>query len=216
MRKLDRSAVPAPACLANYQHDTHTWDDVSGEDKQQIRAQLEQIQGRRCAYCEGSLDALGHHIEHFRRKNPLHFPHLKFTWSNLFLACDEHEHCGHYKDRHGADPYNPAELIKPDEHDPDQYLYFHSSGEVRPRSKIAPEAQRPATETIRVFNLDCGSLRAARRRALAQYERKDPTILDGLMELDEESREVFIAEEVQATAGEPHCTVIRHYFEKAR
>jgi uncharacterized protein (TIGR02646 family) len=214
MRKLDRNAAPAPPCLANYQHDTQTWDDVSGEDKRQIRQHLEQIQGPRCAYCEGPLEALGHQIEHFRRKNPRHFPELKFTWSNLFLACNSDDHCGHYKDRHGT-PYNPAELIKPDDYDPDKYLYFHSSGEVRPRPRLTPEAQRRATETIRVFHLDCAPLRHARRRALAQYERKEPRILDDLMAFDEESRKAFIAEEVQATSGEAYCTVIRHYFEKA-
>jgi hypothetical protein len=68
MRKLDRASFATPPCLTNYQPGTHTWKDVTHADKAEIRQHLEQMQGRRCAYCEGSVDSLGQHIEHFRRK----------------------------------------------------------------------------------------------------------------------------------------------------
>ena len=185
-----------------------------GWTKKKIRSRLRKMQGPRCAYCEGAVycDA---HIEHFRRKNPHHFPELTFAWSNLFWSCESNEHCGHYKDRPSAPPYNPADLIKPDEEDPDVYFYFHSSGEVRPRSGLDPRQLHRANETIRVFNLNCGPLKAARRQALKQYERRDPDILEALMAFDEETRQAFIIEEIQATSRDPHCTVIRHFFEKA-
>jgi len=99
MRRLDRAAVPSPPCLANYLPGRDKWDDVNNEDRIQIRVRLEQMQGRRCAYCEGALDALGQHIEHFRRKH--HFQALTFEWSNLYWSCDQKDSCGHYKD-HGA------------------------------------------------------------------------------------------------------------------
>jgi len=213
MHKLDRSLAIEPVCLAKYHYRTHTWDDVK-EDKQKIRESLEQMQDVRCAYCEGPVYADGH-IEHFRRKNKNHFPSLTFVWSNLFLACGSQDHCGHYKDRPGALRYDSNNLVKPDEHEPDQYFYFHSSGDVLPRSGINAQDLARATETIRVFNLKCAILGANRRRALRIYQQKQPGILEVLMEFDEKTRQDFIDQEIQATRLEPHGTVIRHYFERA-
>jgi len=78
---LDRASHQAPNCLGSYKHGQHKWNDVTSEHKEQIRARLEEMQGRRCAYCEGSVDALGQHVEHFRRKH--HYPALTFVWGNL-------------------------------------------------------------------------------------------------------------------------------------
>ena len=212
MHRLDRAAAAVPACLSAYHVPENTWDDVSTADKRQIRLCLEQMQGPRCAYCEGSVYGDGH-IEHFRRKH--NYPQLTFEWANLFQACGSSEHCGHYKDRPSTPAYDPANIIKPDEEEPGEYLYYHSSGEVRPRShQGAPNPSR-AIETIRVFNLNAGSLQAERRRALKAYTTRNPCILEDLMDFDDESRQVFIAQEIEATRQDPFCTVIRHYFEKA-
>jgi len=213
MHKLDRARVPDPPCLSKYDYHTQTWEDVSSDDKKQIRLELEQLQDVRCAYCEGEIFS-GGHVEHFRRKNPNHFPHLTFTWSNLFLSCGSNIHCGHYKDRPSTAAYNPDDLVKPDEHEPDDYFYFHSSGEIRHRTGISINDQARASETIRVFNLNCGVLMAARRRALHLYDQIQPGILEALMTFKEQDRQEFINEEISATQGYPHCTVIRHYFEK--
>ena len=220
MRRMHRTAVSAPAALAKYHHDTCSWDDEPGKtklgraDKQQLRSALEALQDGCCAYCESATYGVGH-IEHFRRKHRAHFPELMFAWENLFLSCDDLDHCGHHKDRAGS-PYDPADLVKPDQDDPDDHFYFHSSGEVRVRSGIDVVRSRRATETIRVFHLDCGALKAARRRAVEAYQRKDPGILEALCEFDEASRRAFINEELLATAREPHSSVIRHLFEKVR
>ena len=213
MRKLDRTIAPSPACLGAYRHPANTWNDVESAERREIRASLERMQGNRCAYCEGLVGADGH-IEHFRRKGPGHYPELTFDWPNLFLSCGSSDHCGHYKDRPGAPDYNPDEIVKPDIDDPDAELYFHSTGEVRPRSDgNAPNARR-ATETIRVLNLNCGRLRAQRRRVVRIYEQREPGILDALMEFDEPSRREFIDAEIEFTRNDPYWTVIRHYFEK--
>jgi uncharacterized protein (TIGR02646 family) len=220
MRRIDRGAVVAPAALANYHHATCSWDGEAGKtkfggnDKKALRAALESMQDDCCAYCECATYG-GGHIEHFRRKNQAHFPELTFAWENLFLSCDEEEHCGHYKDR-GGSPYDPRELVKPDEDEPDDYFYFHSSGEVRVRSGIDASQVRRATETIRVFHLDSGTLQAARRRAVQAYERRDPGMLEALCDFEEALRVSFIQQEVQATARDPHGSVIRHLFEKVR
>jgi uncharacterized protein (TIGR02646 family) len=220
MRRIDRAAVAAPACLSSYTPDSCSWDDepgktrFGGQDKLDVRSALDVMQAGCCAYCESATygDA---HIEHFRRKNKAHFPQLMFTWGNLFLSCNALDHCGHHKDR-GGRPYDPADLVKPDQHDPDDYFYFHSAGQIRVRSNIGEQDAFRAKETIRVFRLDCGALEAARRRAVEAYQRRDPGIIDALCELDEASRQAFIDDEIRATARDPHSSVIRHLFEKVR
>ena len=213
MHKLDRPSVTKPACLASYNYQQHTWEDMSSLDKGQIRNSLKKMQDCRCAYCEGPIYSSNGHIEHFRRKNQAHFPNLTFAWSNLFLSCDYREHCGHYKDRPSASCYNPVDIVKPDIDDPDQFFYFHFSGEVHPRSGIDTGPRR-AKETIRVFNLNCGVLKAKRRRTLSIYIKKEPGILETLMEFEEADRQQFIADEIKATQTEPYWTVIRHFFGK--
>lgn len=232
MHFLDRSTVAAPACLADWTYPEKNWDDFNGPCKKQLRLALQRLQSRqiiddgddddveyllglRCAYCEGQIYH-GGHIEHFRRKNPNHFPELTFEWTNLFLACDSKEHCGHYKDRPNAPAYNPDELIKPDIHNPDDYLYFHSSGEVRVRNRdgMTEADRRRGAETIRVFHLDCGRLKGARHKALKQYLDRDTGILEALMEFEPHDQQDFIAQEIEATKHDPYWTTIRHFFEK--
>ena len=232
MHKLNRASVQRPACLEKFDCKTQTWADLVGQDKKSVRLSLQSMQGQqivddasddgqhfilglRCAYCESQV-FFGGHIEHFRRKNPLDFPQLTFEWTNLFIACDSKEHCAHYKDRPKAPPYNPDDLIKPDEHDPDSYLYFHSSGEVRVRHRdgITDDDRRRGAETIRVFNLDSGTLKGARHKALEQYLASNTGILEALMDCDANDRQVFIAEEIEATKWQPYWTTIRHFFEE--
>ncbi|HHY6930423.1 TPA: retron system putative HNH endonuclease [Burkholderia ambifaria] len=231
MHKLGRGLVEAPPCLSNYDHTTHEWSDFSGGCKRRLRLALQSMQGEkiladdaddyeesisglRCAYCEAQIFH-GGHIEHFRRKNRAHFPELMFSWTNLFIACGSLEHCGHYKDRSGSF-YDPNELIKPDEHDPDEYLYFHSSGEVRVRERT-PKVQaeeRRAAETIRVFNLNAGSLRGKRKSAVDRY--RNPEDLEEIMSWTDEDRALYIQQEIDETQWLPFSTTIRHFFEKLR
>ena len=234
MHKLNRAAVQRPACLDNYDWNSQTWKNLHSniQDNRTVRLSLQSMQGQqivneaaddeqyvilglRCAYCEGQI-FYGGHIEHFRRKNPAHFPQLTFEWTNLFIACGSTVHCGHYKDRPKAPHYDPDNLIKPDEHDPDDYLYFHSSGEVRVRHRdgMTDNDRHRVAETIRVFHLDCGRLKGARRKALKQYLDRNTGILEALMDFDENDRQVFIGEEIEATNFEPFSTTIRHFFEK--
>ena len=232
MHKLDRSSVVEPTCLAQYSYPDQTWDDFRGPCKRSVRLALQQIQGQqiesddaddeaeyilglRCAYCESQI-FFGGHIEHFRRKNQSHFPELTFSWKNLFLACGSKDHCGHYKDK-GGSPYNPDELIKPDEQDPDDYLYFHSSGDVRVRNQLQlSEADlRLAKETIRVFNLNFGELQGKRRKAAKAYMDKNTNIIDELMAWDQQEREEYISHEIEKTRWEPFATTIKHFLLKA-
>lgn len=212
MRSLDRTAVAAPPCLGQYRHGTHTWGDVGPPDKQQIRAHLEQLQGRMCAYCEGPLDSLGQHIEHFRRKH--HFPRLTFDWVNLFWSCDRDDSCGRFKD-HDAGAYDSDDIIDPCLDSPDRFFRFRSDGAIDVRVDLSLRDEHRARETLRVFNLDPnnGRLRAMRRRALEAYQGLEPDILQALEDFSPAERGAFLAEEVARTCGEPFSSVIRHFFE---
>lgn len=207
MRRLDRSAVPAPPCLANYHHGTHTWDDIKA-DKPEIRAHLERLQGMRCAYCEGDLAVLGQHIEHFRRKG--RFPELTFAWTNLYWSCDQSDSCGHHKD-HGAGPYDPGDLIEPCVDDPDRFFRFRSDGTIAVRYDLSDAERRRAQETMRVFNLqpEFGRLRNMRKSAAAMYLG----LVEELAALTAEERREYIQLEVRQAAGAPFSTVLRHMLE---
>lgn len=225
MHTLDRSVAAAPACLGAYDYQTHTWEDLDSACKRQLRFALFQMQGipgvvsedakeygLRCAYCESAIRHEGH-IEHFRRKNPHHFPQFTFDWNNLFLACGSRKHCGHYKDRKGAAAYDANDIIKPDQDDPEHYLYFHSNGEVRERSELNATDAHRACETIRVFGLDDGALAGARRAALKSYRNK---ILSDLAELESwapPDRALYFAAEIEATRWDPHATTIKHFLQ---
>lgn len=212
MRRLNRGVVAPPICLANFTPGTHTWADLSPAARDEIRTCLEGFQGRRCAYCEGPLDALDAHIEHFRPRS--RYQSLTFDWSNLFWSCDRIDCCGRYKDG-GAGDYDPNDLIDPTADDPDRYFHFASNGTIQFRAGLADRDRHRAAETLRVFNLDAnfGHLRQMRRLAVKAYFAQEPGILDALMDFPEAERRQYVEEELARTAHEPFCTVIRHLFE---
>lgn len=168
--------------------------------------------GVRCAYCEGPIFHEGH-IEHFRRKNSKHYPELTFDWNNLFLACGSNMHCGHYKDRPSAPAYDPDQLIKPDEHDPEELLYFHSSGSVRVRAKLSAENSQRANATIHVFDLDNPALEGKRARAVAAYRKMKSEDFEELASWDEVDRREYLESEIQATCWHPYATTIKHFLQ---
>lgn len=225
MHKLDRSGVAAPDCLDDYDYNTQTWDDFGGECKKALRAALVQMQGTpgittgdsgeygvRCAYCEGQIFHEGH-IEHFRRKNLKHHPELTFDWSNLFLACGSKTHCGHYKDRPSAPAYDPEQLIKPDEHNPDEFLYFHSSGEVRIRERLSAEHALRAATTIQVFGLDNSTLEGNRARAVSEYRKMNAEDFEVIASWNEADRWEYFESEIEATRWQPYATTIKHFLQ---
>lgn len=211
MHRLDRTIAPVPSCLASYRQGVDTWDDVSPTDKAQIRACLEVMQGRRCAYCEASIDDLGYHIEHFRRKRD--FPQLTFTWSNLLMCCGKDDCCGHHKDRAGS-PYDIADLVDPTNEEPDEYFWFLETGMIDVRGGCQATQARRARETLRVLNLNQhGRLRPMRARQLKWYKDSKVGFIEELLELPDADRRPFIQEELAETASEPFFTIIRHFLQ---
>lgn len=209
MHLLDRQTVPAPPCLAAYQPGTHNWGCVTPEHKEILRTHLEQLQGRRCAYCEGSLELLGQHIEHFRRKHD--FPQLTFAWNNLFWSCDQNGHCGCFKDRESG-PYNPNDLIDPSVHDPELFLRFSSDGRIRLVPGLSAADQHRASETLRIFNLDHerGPLRRLRESHCAGYVQVGAELAELAANSTPDDWLPFLDEELQSTRHLPFATAIKH------
>lgn len=205
MRKLDRATAPPPVCLGRYAHGLNSWSDVHGVDKDEIKARLEQMQGRRCAYCEGDIDTLGQHVEHFRRKR--HYAHLTFNWNNLYWSCDQKDSCGHFKDR-GAGPYVVDDLIEPCVDDPDMFFRFRSDGTISIRPELTAADHHRAEETLRVFNLNpqWGRLRNMRRAAVSGYV----SMIDPYVGFSADDWREFFSDELERIATQPFYTAIRH------
>lgn len=205
MHQLTRGA--APACLSNYQPGTHTWCNITPLDRVAIRAELETMQGRRCAYCECDLDQHGQHIEHFRQRG--RFIPGTFQWDNLFWSCERDNSCGKHKDKQ---TYNPPDLIKPDSENPEHFFLFADNGSIAIRPTLTPSEKRRAEETLRIFNLDeaFGPLRKMRDIAVSGYlgEMKE------LQELSDSGLRAHVLNYIAANFAYirdlPFCTAIKH------
>ncbi|AYM79861.1 TIGR02646 family protein [Janthinobacterium agaricidamnosum] len=205
MHKLQRGA--APACLSNYRHGRDNWKAVTAEDKREIWERLNEMQQHRCAYCEGSLRTDKKHIEHFRQNR--RDSKVIFLWTNLFGSCNRPDNCGKFKDE--LPPYDPADLIKPDEEDPEHFFLFVSDGSVAVREGLNAVDKKRAMETIRIFNLN-GALREMRRSAIAGYIELGMEFIE-IVESGDLTREQCLElykDELAATAYLPFSTAIKH------
>ncbi len=52
-----------------------------------------------------------------------------------------------------------------------------------------------------------------RARQLQWYKNMDPDVFDELMDLSDEDRREYIEEELNATASQPFCSIIRHFLQ---
>lgn len=206
MHKLDRSC--APACLARFKHGRDNWSAVSKQDKAEIWAALEAMQGPRCAYCEAGITPDSRHIEHFVQKDRR--PALTFAWDNLFGSCNREDSCGKHKDR--LPPYDAAALIKPYLDDPDDYFVFTSLGTIAVRSGLSPAQQRRAEETLRVFNLDAehGALRYQRQQAAVGYVQDAEFFAEMALLLPEADWLPALQKVLSDVSELPFATTIRH------
>ena len=220
MRKLYRDSVEPPACLSRFRPGTDPWEKLSkSQARAEVLAHLEKLQGRRCAYCEGPLDKLGEHVEHFRPRGYHRFVHLTFEWRNLFWSCDQLDSCGRHKDADKVRRTYDLDaifdvILDPSRDDPDDYFHFLPDGTIQVRESLSEKQKSRAFETLRIFNLDAdfGRLRSMRQRAVEAYRAASFGIEEELKALSREDREAFIREEVSSTAGDPFSTTIRHLF----
>jgi uncharacterized protein (TIGR02646 family) len=204
MHKFDRGE--APLCLQRHHRtSSNDWKKVTSEDKTEIWEALQAIQLDRCAYCENKITISKQHIEHFFPRS--RFPQETFAWSNLFGSCNDQRHCGTYKDnKNFVQSYEPADLIKPDDEDPEKLLLFVIDGTVAIRCNLAAADQHRAAETIRVFNLNAPSLKNQRRQAVQGYL----TPAEDQFELSDTEWLEYIDDELQEANRHAFVTAIRH------
>ena len=201
-----------PGGLGRYRHGHDTWGGKSPtpDERTDIWAKLDAMQGQRCAYCEAPIDIGYRHIEHFRQRS--RYPQGTFQWSNLFGSCNRTNTCGRHKDRCGA--YLHTNLIKPDVDDPDEFLVFDPEGGVNPKADLTPHQHHRAQETIRILNLTLGGLPQMRRSAAAGYLQQVELWAEYASHFpDEEWRPIVeqeLAQELANTAHLPFATAIRH------
>lgn len=170
------------------------------------------MQQRRCAYCEIGIktdtEDRNAHIEHFRQRS--RHPQGTFEWGNLFGSCNKQESCGDHKDR--LPPYNPSDLIKMDEENPDDFFIFVADGTIALRPDLTDRQKHRAKETLRIFNLDAehGPLRHMRKAAVQGYIQTAEELAEIASQFDEEEWLPFLNEELKAAKGLPFATAIRH------
>lgn len=214
MRKLSRPD-DGPECLAAVPAGT-PWSSFGPPCKPKVRQALETMNTDRgpaalCSYCESLLtEASGAHIEHLFPKSD--HPDKTYRWDNLYLSCQSTDHCGHYKDSTAAPDYDPADLIQPDIDNPDDYLHFHSSGEVAVRSGLPDAERHRAQTTIAVLNLNAPSLVASRHAVASQIHAMILPDLELLELLDEDDLSELFSAEIESFRTGPHPTTARHFF----
>lgn len=218
MKKLDRSLANTPACLGNLSYTTHSWQSMHKRGKgriKQVWAEIDKFQERFCVYCEGDAfrGKYTGHIEHFFDKGSQQNKPLTFDWNNLFGCCPSTSHCGHYKDAELPGGikrvYNSTLLLKPDIDDPDEYLQFLPSGELKAKQGISEDKEKRATETIIALNLRAPSLISARKNQIERYQEQVNSLMDLLVELDEDAWEEYEEIKQQATKV-AYRTAIKH------
>ncbi len=211
MHKLDRSNIPVPQCLLDPPQD---FNDLRGAEKEEVRKALFAMQGERCAYCErrtgtGSKEG---HVEHFR--NQAKHKDLTLDWNNLFWSCNDENTCGKHKDKCDR-PIGPQArfdrevIIDPCIDDPERFLIFVYTGNVRPRDGLSVTDHKRAEETLRVFQLDLSPyLRKARADAVGPYVRlmkrsvpNDPDLL------------AYLQSELNDVSESQFATAIKHFLE---
>lgn len=213
MRRLQRPE--APEILAKLSKQGTTWGEVSDADRKLIRSPLDEMSTRRnrtfCNYCEQLIsDSTKGHIEHFAPRNQ--YPKLVFDWPNLYLSCQDSDHCGHFKDSGKGVAYSPGDLVRPDQEDPEAIFQFFSTGKVEPRTGLDQQTMERAEKTIKVFNLNAQQLVNARSATAKQALTLILDIVTDLEELSEEERAEFLEEEIHSFEGSPFLATARQVF----
>ena len=207
MHFLDRTAVPAPRCLARYRHGLNQWQELSWQNKPdyaEVTTALDVLQGARCAYCESALgDA---HVDHFEQQSRK--PQLTFVWDNLFRSCERLDSCGRFKDEQS---YSPADLIKPDIDDPEHFFRFKPDGSIAVRQGLTATDAKRADKTLQILSLDAehGPLRSTRLTHVAGYVQTGLELLQMAAQFGADAQ-ALIDEEVAKTAHQPYATAIKH------
>lgn len=187
MRRFERAIPPAAwtmneakwnqqwvALLKTNASATFSWYSHAGETARNIALpHLREQTGEHCSFCDGfpvdsvSMDT----IEHFCPKSA--FPHLAYTWDNLYYCCDR---CQSHKGEKWDDG-----LIAPDAQDYSFWRYFEfdfTTGAIRPSTTASEPEKHRAEITISMYGLDTDKRRRFRRLELKKWSSSAERHLD--------------------------------------
>jgi uncharacterized protein (TIGR02646 family) len=214
MHALNRDAVPVPPCLAVVPAGRR-FNNLHGNEKEEIRAQLLDLQKHRCAYCERRTgeERDDGHIEHFR--NQAAHPDLCLSWTNMFWSCNDEKTCGKHKDKCNRGPgpwaaFDPNDLIDPSQDDPNGFILFVVDGTARVKDGLDVVSERRAKETLRVFQLaNSAYLRRSREDAVRPYVGA----IDSLLAAGPQVVVQYLQSEIAKIESAPFSATIRQYLE---
>lgn len=170
MKKIDKGTIQPPQCLNKFKNGMDNWNNLSIEDKSQIRDRLNLAQNFQCAFCERKFDQkLKSHIDHFLNKHS--YPQYEFYWNNLFNSCNNNDTCGHFKDS-PKNTFLTLNIINPDKDEPIDYLTCWISGEIAPTENIKLVDRTLANSTINRLNLNAPRLKSLRKMYLNILEKE--------------------------------------------
>lgn len=190
------------------------WNELTGEDRAQIRDALLQMQNNRCAYCESTISDSPKsndrgHIEHFCRKASAFFPELMFEWNNLFYSCPNEDTCGHNKDKTVKNKEQNMLLIHPCNDNPEDFFVFESNGRIAVKSNLNELQKKRAEFTIEAFNLNNSDLVEARKNTQLQYVG---WLENQNLDIPEEQLQELVTYCLQELPFDvPFITAIRHF-----
>jgi uncharacterized protein (TIGR02646 family) len=136
---------------------------------------LSQMTLEHCSFCDAFPVAgvSNETIEHFQPKSL--FPHLSYTWANLYYCCNA---CQSSK----LEKWDEL-LIRPDSPDYEFSRFFEfdfTNGQIRPNSLASEDDQRRAQVTIEIYGLDSQYRRTYRTLELRKWSKAntDTRVLD--------------------------------------
>ncbi len=145
------------------QKQSDAWNKISD-----IRAKLRNHiltneQEKMCVYCEKKIssDSSKSNIDHFRTRNT--HPHLTLLYDNLFVSCNNKNHCSSKKDNSGLANNDFSNLINPIDDDIENNFSFTTFGELTGKNE-------KAKFTIDVFGLNNRSLVEERKNIFLQLQ----------------------------------------------
>jgi uncharacterized protein (TIGR02646 family) len=144
------------------QKSSDAWDEIGD-----IRADLREYiltneQDGMCAYCEKKItsDKDKSNIDHFKTRN--HFPNLTLEYDNLFVSCNNQNHCSNKKDNLGLQKDEFEEILNPASNEVKNSFSYKAGIMIGKTSK--------AKYTIDVFNLNNISLEKERNKIVQNFE----------------------------------------------
>ncbi|WP_342277246.1 retron system putative HNH endonuclease [Spiroplasma endosymbiont of Nebria brevicollis] len=120
-----------------------------------------------CCYCNRFISLINTHLEHFLPRD--FFKNQQFSYSNIFVSCNDKKTCGHFKENKETSILNPSKDIFAD------YLEYKISDngiEIVSKNNLGLKYKKICEDTIKILNLNERRLVNYRMNLYIQHVRK--------------------------------------------